>query len=117
MDLNAPPSPRENAMRSLSFRQTPGRLVRCILVHIRFIRLTATLAAASLLCFLAIPAVAESSVASLKEASAADDRGDYATALRIFRPLADQGNGIAETFVGIYYYEGRGVPEDDGLAA
>jgi hypothetical protein len=31
----------------------------------------------------------------LEDATAADDRGDYATALRLLRELADQGNARA----------------------
>ena len=34
---------------------------------------------------------------------AADWRGDYATALRIFRPLADQGAALAQYNLGVMY--------------
>ncbi len=40
------------------------------------------------------------------------DRGDYATALRIFRQLADQGDAFAQTNLGIMYEEGQGVTQD-----
>jgi hypothetical protein len=47
-----------------------------------------------------------------KDANAAVNRNDFATALRIIRPLADQGNAKAEGFLGIMHYEGYGVPQD-----
>jgi len=39
-------------------------------------------------------------------------RGDYATALRIFRQLADQGDASAQAKLGVMYYFGWGVPQD-----
>ena len=39
-------------------------------------------------------------------------RGDYATALREFRPLAEQGDAEAQTVLGLMYVNGEGVPED-----
>ncbi len=39
-------------------------------------------------------------------------RGDYTTALRIFRKLADQGDAHAQTNLGIMYGNGQGVPQD-----
>ena len=39
-------------------------------------------------------------------------RGDYATAVREWRPLAEQGNANAQTNLGFMYKEGRGVPQD-----
>lgn len=50
---------------------------------------------------------------------AADDafkRGDYATALRELRPLAEQGNANAQYRLGLMYANGRGVPKDDTQA-
>ena len=40
-------------------------------------------------------------------------RGDYATALREFRPLAARGDPVAQFNLGIMYDNGEGVPEDD----
>ena len=40
---------------------------------------------------------------------AAAQRGDYATALREFRPLAEQGNAEAQFNLGIMYAMGTGV--------
>ncbi len=39
-------------------------------------------------------------------------RGDYATALRIFRQFADQGNTEAQLNLGTMYDRGQGVPQD-----
>jgi uncharacterized protein len=43
---------------------------------------------------------------------AAYQRGDYATAYRLWRPLADQGNADAQDNLGKMYAEGQGVPQD-----
>jgi hypothetical protein len=43
-------------------------------------------------------------------------RGDYATALQIFRQLADQGNAHAQTYLGFMYDTGLGVPQDYEVA-
>ena len=43
-------------------------------------------------------------------------RRDYATALRIFRQLAAQGNASSQTMMGAMYSEGLGVPQDYGEA-
>ncbi len=39
-------------------------------------------------------------------------RGDYATALRIFRQLAEQGDADAQNALGIMYDKGQGVAKD-----
>ncbi len=44
------------------------------------------------------------------------ERGDYETALRIFRQFADQGNTDAQFNLGIMYDNGRGVTQDHGEA-
>jgi hypothetical protein len=43
---------------------------------------------------------------------AAYQSGDYATALREFRPLAEQGDADAQFNLGLMYYNGLGVPQD-----
>ena len=43
---------------------------------------------------------------------AAYHRGDYVTALRLWRPLADQGNVHAQFNLGVKYHQGQGVPQD-----
>ena len=54
--------------------------------------------------------------AGFDEGVAAYERGDYATALREFRPLADQGDAAAQYNLGIMYSEGRGVQQGDAEA-
>ena len=49
--------------------------------------------------------------AGFEEGLAAADRGDYATALRELRPLAEQGFANAQANLGFMYAYGRGVPE------
>ncbi len=40
------------------------------------------------------------------------DRGDYDTALKEFRPLAEQGYPLAQATLGFMYAKGQGVPQD-----
>ena len=42
--------------------------------------------------------------------------GDYATALQEWRPLAEQGNARVQTLLGIMYFRGEGVLQDNVLA-
>ena len=46
----------------------------------------------------------------------AHDRGDYATALKEWTPLAEQGNAVAQFNLGLMYRIGDGVPQDDKTA-
>lgn len=55
----------------------------------------------------------EKIVRLLEEADEAAKRKDYATALRIWKPLADRGSAEAQTNVGILYEHGHGVLQDD----
>ena len=48
----------------------------------------------------------------LEEGVAAYTRGDYATALRLQRPLAEYGDAFAQLTLGLIYYHGQGVPQD-----
>ena len=48
----------------------------------------------------------------LEDGLAAAQRGDYATALRLWRPLADRGNASAQHNLGVMYSNGHGVPQD-----
>ena len=42
--------------------------------------------------------------------------GDYATALREWKPLAEQGDASAQYNLGVMYDNGYGVPQDDKTA-
>ena len=66
-------------------------------------------AAAVLLVALAAPAWAD-----FDEGMAAYKRGDYATALREWRPLAEQGDAMAQNNLGTMYDEGKGTMDDEG---
>jgi TPR repeat protein len=60
--------------------------------------------------------VAAGPVEDAAAAVAAHKRGDYATALRLIRPLADQGDADARNILGLMYYSGQGVPQDYVIA-
>jgi TPR repeat protein len=45
------------------------------------------------------------------------NKGDYATAAKEWRPLADQGVAAAQFNLGLLYYDGHGVPLDFAQAA
>ena len=62
-------------------------------------------AAVILTLSLAAPAPA----ASLEDAVAAYRKGDYANAMQIYRPLAEQGLAVAQFNVGLMYDMGQGV--------
>jgi TPR repeat protein len=53
----------------------------------------------------------------LEDAWTAYERGDYATALQIWRPRAEEGVAVAQNNLGLMYYNGQGVPQDYGEAA
>ena len=58
-------------------------------------------------------AIAQDLDAGLKAAQA----GDFQTALKEWKPLADQGHADAQAFLGLMYADGEGVVEDDAEAA
>ena len=66
------------------------------------------MAVAALAGFLAAHALA----GPLEDARAAYEAGDYATALRLFETLAEQGDADAEYALGDMYLSGNGVPRD-----
>ena len=47
-----------------------------------------------------------------EDGTAAYERGEYATALKLWRPLANQGNAAAQVALGVMYYNGQDVPQD-----
>ena len=74
--------------------------------------LISALLVAMLMLGLAGPVVA----GPLEDGNAAHSRGDYVTALRLLKPLADQGNASAQTNLGFMYDNGQGVPQDYAAA-
>ena len=63
-----------------------------------------------LLMSLHLPAV--SWVGKYEEGYTAFQKGDYATALQKWKPLADEGNAQAQLSLGTMYDKGQGVPQD-----
>ena len=74
-------------------------------------RIAATLAVVVALLF-----SAGSAWADFDDGLAAFERGDYATALREWLPLAEPGDVSAQYFLGVMYSFGRGVPQNDAEA-
>jgi TPR repeat protein len=63
-------------------------------------------------------AMASGAVAGpVEDAVAAYLSGDYATALKLLKPLAEQGNAEAQNQLGLMYGTGQGVPKDFAEAA
>jgi TPR repeat protein len=52
----------------------------------------------------------------LKEAMGAYSRGDYLRAVQLLLPLAQRGDAEAQTRLGLMYFNGQGVREDDDAA-
>src|SRR5258707_1529877 len=52
-----------------------------------------------------------------EDAVDANARGDYAKALRLIRPLANDGDAAAQFNLGLMYFTGHGVQQDDAAAA
>ena len=73
----------------------------------------ASVVALALLLGLVAPVVA----GPFEDALAAWNRGDYATALQIIRPLAVQGDAGGQYYLGIMYANGWGVSQDFAEAA
>jgi uncharacterized protein len=65
-----------------------------------------------LMALLTLGAMASAAIAEpLEDARAAYQHGDFATAYKTFRSLADQGNAAAQTNLGVMYGSGEGVPQ------
>jgi len=106
------------ALRVLAMRRPVGERVAGLAraseraTHMKC-ALNAIVAAIVLMLSFAAPITA----GQFEDATAAYHRGDYATALRLYRALADQGNAEAQYNLGIMYSIGWGVLQDDAEAA
>ena len=49
---------------------------------------------------------------TIEDAVKAKDLGDYKTAYRLFKPMAEQGNADAQFELGLMHFNGHGVPQD-----
>lgn len=47
-----------------------------------------------------------------KSALQAFDTGDYVTSYKLFRPLAESGDRVAQNYLGVHFYLGLGVERD-----
>ena len=67
---------------------------------------------ATMMFALMLMAANGASAGPFEDALAAHSRQDYATALRLWKPLADKGNGAAQFYLGVMYSNGWGVAQD-----
>ncbi len=58
----------------------------------------------------------QATASALEDGSLAYERGDYAEAARLWRPLAKAGDADAQFALGTLYQQGRGVEHDDARA-
>lgn len=66
-----------------------------------------------LMAGLAGPGLSGPALADFKAGVDAANKGDWATAAREFRPLAEQGDSAAQFNLGLIYANGRGVAKND----
>jgi hypothetical protein len=72
----------------------------------------ATAAIVATLMVLAQPVTA----ADIDDAQTAYNSGDFATALKLWQPLAESGNARAQNSLGVMFENGKGVAQDVGTA-
>src|SRR6266704_1974029 len=64
--------------------------------------------------FVALALAGTAVAGPLEDGVEAINRGDYATALQLLRPLAEKGDPAAQINLGNMYFDGNGVPQDNG---
>jgi TonB family protein len=62
------------------------------------------------------PANGPQSMTIEQKAQQAEQQGDYATAYALLRPIAEEGNVVAQYGIGLFYRNGTGVAQDDAQA-
>ena len=70
------------------------------------------IAATTLVAVLLFASRGEAAADALTRGSQAFQRGSYVEAARLLQPLAEAGNGRAQTIMGFLHATGRGVPQD-----
>lgn len=65
---------------------------------------------------LSLGVVAPAAAGKFEDAWAAYQRGDFATALRLWSPLAEQGEPYAQYYLGLMYSLGYGALQDDATS-
>lgn len=68
-------------------------------------------------CEATVPSGNNQAELSWDDGVAAHRKGNYATALQVFRPLAEQGDVRAQYNLGLMFEKGQGIPQDDKEAA
>lgn len=66
--------------------------------------------------FVVLGATSVNAASSEEEARSAYEKGDYARAVVLMRPFAEQGQAWAQNGLGWMYQQGQGVPKDDQKA-
>ena len=66
--------------------------------------------------FVALALAGTAVAGPLEDGVEAVNRGDYATALQLLRPLAEQGDPAAQINLGNMYFDGNGVPQNNAEA-
>ena len=66
---------------------------------------------------LALALVSGAVAGPYEDGQAASKRGDYAEAVRLWRPLAEQGDAKAQFWLGVMYFNGQGLPQGFDQAA
>ena len=69
-----------------------------------------------MLAFMLVAMAGAAVAGPLDDAAVAYQRGDYAAAMLLFKPLADRGDAVAQYRVGLMYFHGEGVSQDYGEA-
>ena len=65
-----------------------------------------------LILFFSVSSAVTAFGGQFEDGIAAYERGDYATAFRLMKPLAEKGDAKAQHNLGVMYDYGRGVPQD-----
>jgi uncharacterized protein len=78
----------------------------------RFTTLRSSLRAILIVGLMATALVRATAAEPLQDAAAAYRRGDYAAAMRLLRPQANQADAFAQYDLGVMYANGLGVPQD-----
>jgi TPR repeat protein len=101
-----PPFPAAAAAASAACRRAPRSSGRGGQISpARPITIAAALA-------IVIAAAAPALAGPYEDGIAALSAGDFAAALKLWQPLADSGNALAQSQIGVLYLNGRGVKQD-----
>lgn len=98
----------------VSFRDTTEPFIFYKILRERTVRILRRLGlATATLLFVLSASVPAARADTLKEATAAFAKKQYAAAIKLFRPLAEKGNAIAQYKVAVMHRMGLGVPKSE----